>query len=152
MRPSNTFEASRFAWLTLPAELPALERVIAFVVEGARAAKFPEEQLGKLELVLEEVVVNVIHYAYPADAPGSIEIGFGAASPGTVRVQVRDAGQPFDPLSADAPDPKLDLEMEERPIGKLGIFLVKQLTDSIGYERADGKNILTFEVGANSEK
>ena len=73
----------------------------------------------QMNLAMEEAVVNVMSYAYPADTVGD-----------------------FDPTTKDEVD--TTLSAEERPIGGLGIHLVRQLMDSINYERIDGKNVLTL--------
>ena len=97
---------------------------------------------SKIKLAVEEAVVNVIEYAYP---PGTVgEISLEAQSNGTtVTFVISDAGKPFDPTQAGRVD--TTLSAEERPIGGLGIFLVRELMDSINYERIDGKNILTLK-------
>ena len=95
-----------------------------------------------LRLAIEEAVVNVIDYAYPAGAEGEVTVR--ARSDGkTLRVTVTDHGIPFDPTTAPPPD--ITLSVEERPIGGLGIHLSRALTDGFHYERVDGANVLTLE-------
>lgn len=149
MRPSPKSDPGGFTWITLPAVLASLEPIRRFVVEEAETAALRGGQMVKLELVLEEVVVNVMRHAYPPDAPGAIEVGCRGEQPGQLCVQVRDAGRAFDPLSR--PEEDLSLGLDERPAGKMGIFLVKRLTQSVSYERSDGLNILTFRVGADPD-
>ena len=127
-------------WLQLPAEMSSLARFTKFAHEGARTAGLPESALGKLELILEEVLVNVFRYAGCKEAA----VGYGVESANCLRVDVRDSGPEFNPLQREAPD--LDVSLEDRPIGGLGIFLVHTMAESVKYQRLDGKNILSFQV------
>ncbi|HLY62308.1 MAG TPA: ATP-binding protein [Terriglobia bacterium] len=134
--------ANNFIQLKLPAKIESLREFTAFVHNAAQEAAFPEMDLGRLDLVMEEVVVNVINYAYPDSQPGNIEVGYAIEGPGKLSVQVCDSGRAFDPLAKDPPD--LRLGLADRPIGGLGIFLVKQIARSISYNRDGDQNILTF--------
>ena len=134
--------------LELPAEISSLQGFTDFVGHGARAAALPEKQQGHLDLALEEILVNVMHYAYPEGERGTIEVGYAVEGPGKLFVQVSDSGRAFDPLAKDPPD--LRLNIAERPIGGLGIFLVKQVTRSISYSRVGSRNILAFHLQADS--
>jgi sigma-B regulation protein RsbU (phosphoserine phosphatase) len=94
-----------------------------------------------LRLAVEEAVVNVMNYAYPLDIEGEIRVK--ATSDGhTIKFFIIDSGVAFDPTEAEKAD--TTLSAEDRPIGGLGILLVRQLMDSINYERVDGQNILTL--------
>ena len=95
----------------------------------------------KLNIAVEEAVVNVISYAYPADSPGEVRIDAAIADHSLV-LTVTDSGLPFDPTAVAPADTTLDAD--ERPIGGLGIHLIRRYTDSISYERRDGQNILTM--------
>jgi sigma-B regulation protein RsbU (phosphoserine phosphatase) len=96
---------------------------------------------GKLRLAVEEAVVNVMEYAYPSDTKGNVCIE--ARSDGKrLKFIITDSGIPFNPTIVSAAD--TTLSAEERPIGGLGILLVRQLMDSVNYERIDGKNVLTL--------
>ncbi len=130
-------------WLHLPADMSSLTPFTEFAHEGARAASLPEDSLGKLDLMLEEVLVNVFTYAYPQGG-GEAALGYAVASPNCLRIDVCDSGQEFNPL--DKAEPDLDLSLEDRPIGGLGIFLVKKMADSVTYRRENGRNILSFRL------
>jgi len=131
--------------LELPAEIGSLRTFTDFVRRGAEAASLGEKELGELEVVIEEVLVNVINYAYPDGEPGVIEVGYAVEGDGRLFVQVCDNGRAFDPLAKDPPD--LRLSLADRPIGGLGIFLVKQFARTVEYRRIDNKNVLTFRLG-----
>ena len=93
-------------------------------------------------VAIEEVFVNVAHYAY-TDCVGdmTLYIGFDEGSR-TVTFRMTDKGVPFDPLKK--PDPDITLSAEERDIGGLGIFIAKKTMDSLTYAYEDGENILTM--------
>ena len=94
-----------------------------------------------LNLALEEAATNSVMYAYDAPEVGPVYISVSVRD-GVVKMVVEDRGKPFDPTQKK--DPDLTLPGEERPIGGLGIFLVKKLMDDVVYERKDGRNILTM--------
>ena len=95
----------------------------------------------QMNLAMEEAVVNVMSYAYPADTVGDVTIE-AVTIADQLQFTITDSGIPFDPTAKDEVD--TTLSAEERPIGGLGIHLVRQLMDSINYERIDGKNVLTL--------
>ena len=95
----------------------------------------------KLRLAVEEAVVNVVDYAYPAGIEGDIEIRF-LSDGETLKTVIIDSGVAFDPTAKEKADTSLSIE--DRQIGGLGILLVRELMDSINYERADGQNFLTL--------
>jgi len=137
---------SGVTWLTLPAEVSSLPRFTDFVRRGALAASLPEGELGKLELVLEEIVVNVARYAYPKERPGMADVGWAVTAPGRLVVHVRDRGCAYNPLEG-AP-PGFEKELADRPIGGLGIFLVKSLAEAASYAREGDRNVLSFRFRA----
>ena len=106
------------------------------------------EQLGiekslarKLRLAVEEAVVNVIDYAYPLGSEGDITIH--VMSDGhSIRFKIIDAGVAFDPTAKEKADTTLSID--DRQIGGLGILLVRELMDTINYERENGQNVLTL--------
>ena len=101
-----------------------------------------EPALGKkLQLAVEEAVVNVMSYAYPTGVQGEITVK-AASNDKRLKFIIIDSGTPFDPTETINAD--TSLSAEDRPIGGLGILLVRELMDSVNYERVDGKNILTL--------
>jgi serine phosphatase RsbU (regulator of sigma subunit)/anti-sigma regulatory factor (Ser/Thr protein kinase) len=119
--------------------------------EVSRLSEFVKEYLGKLpiekkvaaglRLALEESVVNVICYAYPAGESGTVQI-FADSNYEEVRFTIIDSGFPFDPTTVLEADTTLDAQ--SRPIGGLGILLTRKLVDSISYTRQEGKNVLSL--------
>ena len=106
----------------------------------------PAGILNKLDLAVEEIYINIAHYAY-APGRGTAEIscllepGQGGAAP-RLTICFRDRGRPFNPLARE--DPDITLPAEERDIGGLGILLTKKFMDSVTYEHTDGQNVLTM--------
>lgn len=94
-----------------------------------------------LNLALEEAVANVVLYAYPKGSDGIVEIG-ALLGEENIEISITDSGTPFDPTAM--PDADITLSAEDRKIGGLGIHLVRNIMDSVKYERIDGKNILTM--------
>ena len=92
-------------------------------------------------LAIEELVTNCIDYAYDDAGEHTIVILLSATLQ-TLTMVVIDDGHPFDPLAR--PNPDLSLALEDRPIGGLGIYLLRELADHIAYERLDGQNRLTL--------
>ena len=102
-----------------------------------------DDQIGKqIKLAVEESVVNVMDYAYPPGVTGDIEIQVTSDSQ-WLEFVIKDSGVAFDPTGKEKAD--TTLSAEERPIGGMGILLVRELMDSINYERTDGKNVLTLK-------
>jgi serine/threonine-protein kinase RsbW len=92
-------------------------------------------------LAIEELVTNCIKYGYDDAAEHTIDIVLSVADH-TLTMTVVDDGHPFNPLSAPPPD--LSLAIEDRPIGGLGIHMLRELTDNMTYERRDGTNRVTL--------
>ena len=92
-------------------------------------------------LAIEEFVTNSIKYGYADSAEHFIEIVLELSS-GELVVVVTDDGKPFNPL--ESPEPDTNLPVEERPIGGLGIYLLRKMFDQMDYSRTDGKNRVTL--------
>ena len=119
-----------------------LEEVLAFVGEQLDAAGCGSRAQMQIGVAVEEIFVNIAHYAYAPDkgiATVRVEV---SDDPVTVSITFVDHGVPYDPLAK--PDPDVALPAAERPIGGLGVFLTKKLMDGVSYEYRDGQNILTL--------
>jgi anti-sigma regulatory factor (Ser/Thr protein kinase) len=107
---------------------------------GSRHA-LPTRLIFEVNLALEEIVTNVISYAYDDDADHDIVVRLTMQA-GELAVQVEDDGRAFNPLEVVAP--LLDVPLHERPIGGLGVHLVRKLADAVEYRRQDATNILVI--------
>jgi serine/threonine-protein kinase RsbW len=119
-----------------------------FVRAGALEASLPEARIGVLDLLTEEIFMNVCRHAYPDGSQGVVTLTYSVSAPGELSVEVADQGTEFNPLTAAPPD--LSLNLESRPLGGLGIFLVKTLAPFITYRRDRDWNRLTFGISADS--
>ena len=113
-----------------------MPEICQWVDDTARSVGFPEREAERWELALEEVAINIVHYAYGDDPVGMIELEI-RRSTSEMTVQISDTGQPFNPLAA--PEPKIGVALEERKIGGLWIYLARKVVDRVHYERRDGK-------------
>ena len=111
------------------------ERIERFGAEQGLAANV----VNALNVVLDEAVSNAINHGYDAGVRGEIAVRLRRGAD-RVEVEVEDDGRPFDPLQVPPPD--LTLPLERRPIGGLGIHLIKNLMDEVSYVRRAGRNVL----------
>ena len=127
--------------LTVPAATDRLGEVTAFIdafLEEHGCA--PKTQM-QIDLSAEEIFTNIASYAYP-DRDGTAQIRLSEAA-GVVTLVFTDSGLPYDPLQGREPD--ITLSAEDRPIGGLGIMLVKKNMDAVFYRYVNGKNVLTLK-------
>ncbi len=129
--------------LMLENKLTELSKLQGALAEFSGKVGLSQEVLHDLQLVLEEIVVNVISYAYADTARHEIVVSLEKEG-SELAVRVQDEGRAFDPLKV--PEPDLDVPVEERPIGGLGMHLVRNLAREVNYERVQGKNILTLKI------
>lgn len=117
-----------------------LDAVIAFVTEQLEAVACSMKAQMQIEVAVEELFVNIAHYAYaPGIGTATIQTEITAD---TAEITFIDSGVQYDPLAK--PDPDVSLPASERQIGGLGIFMVKKSMDDMRYEYRDRKNILTI--------
>lgn len=126
--------------IAIDAALSSLPGALASVTGALERLGVPEGAVRALELAVDEAVTNIILYGYPS-SNGRIWISCRVEG-GRVRVQIEDEGVPFDPTAAAEPD--LEGDADERPIGGLGIHLIREMTDELRYERRGGRNILVL--------
>jgi serine/threonine-protein kinase RsbW len=128
--------------LRLPATKESLENFRLFVLGRLQPLNLVEELVFKVELVLEEALTNVIHYAYP-EAVGEMEVEIVLEAGKRFCLCVKDWGVPFNPL--ERPNPNMCEEVSERQVGGLGIYLIRHLVDELDYHwQEGGGNTLTF--------
>lgn len=157
--------------ITLPNDVQTVPQLAEFVDQVCEEAGFDMATIMKLNLAIEEAVVNVMNYAYPAGTAGNVTIeavlqpasaasasgvsvsaasvsgvsvpgSFPAGVVGSLTFIISDSGVAFDPTVK--PEVDTTLSAEERNIGGLGIHLIRQIMDSVSYERTDNRNILTL--------
>lgn len=131
--------------LVIDALTENLPQVLAFVVDQLEDADCPPKIQLQIEIAVEEIFVNIAHYAYaPEIGTATVRIEL-FPEPLTVDITFIDGGVPYDPLARE--DPDVTLSAEKRKIGGLGIFMVKKSMDDVKYEYRDGHNILTLKKG-----
>ena len=134
--------------IKLPARLENLGRWTEAASECAREQGFDRKKIGRIELALEEALVNICNYAYPEE-PGDVEVNCQEDDSRFI-IEIIDSGNPFDMTSLPAPD--LPSSIEERKIGGLGIFLIKKMVDDVRYRREGNFNILKLTIKRGEEK
>jgi serine/threonine-protein kinase RsbW len=134
--------------LTVAANTASLQAATEFMRTGALEASLPEARIGELDLLIEEIFMNVCRHGYPDGRQGVVTLTYSVPATGELSLEVADQGPEFNPLTAAPPD--LTLELESRPIGGLGVFLVKRLAPSLTYRRDRDWNRLTFGISAGS--
>lgn len=128
--------------LRLKNQMQELERVNQFVEEICEELGLGMELQLNLNLVMEEMVVNVISYAYPEGKVADIELV--AESDGKeLTFVLSDQGKEFDPTLREAAD--MDVNPAERDLGGMGIYIVKNIMNEVSYQRLEGKNLLTMK-------
>ena len=129
--------------LIIQAVTDNLSEVLSFVDEQLEAADCPIKTQLQIDVAVEEIFVNIAHYAY-ASGSGTAELRAGVSGePPTFEMSFIDSGIPFDPLAK--PDPDVTLPVEKKQIGGLGIYIVKKTMDDVRYEYRDGHNCLTLK-------
>ena len=122
-------------------DIQQIPQLAGFVEAIAQEKKLDHSLSLSLNLALEEAVSNVIMYAYPDGTDGLVDIE-AIIRDDSLSLIVSDSGIPFNPT--EVPDADITLGAEDRPVGGLGIYLVRSIMDSVSYERTEGKNILTM--------
>lgn len=129
--------------LVIEASTEQLDRVLDFVNEILEKNEIPMKARVQLDIAVEEIFVNIAHYAYsPGIGMATIQVQV-INNPKSVEVSFIDEGKAYNPLEKE--DPDITLSAEEREIGGLGIFMVKKSMDDMRYEYLDRKNILTIK-------
>ena len=128
--------------IILANDISEISRLYEFIEELGNDFSLSPDIVFNLNLVLEEAVVNIINYAYPKEEHESIYLS-ARMHEGSIVLVLTDTGKEFDPTAA--PEADVTLSADDRQIGGLGIFLIRQIMNEVKYERIEGKNILTLE-------
>lgn len=126
----------------MPAGIEYMDGVLEALREYLEEVNCPKKTALHLEIALEELFTNIASYAYGGE-PGPVRVYCGLEG-GELVLEVEDKGISFNPLDREAPD--LQLPLEERPVGGLGIYMVRQFADSVEYQYRDGCNILRLKI------
>ena len=138
----NTDSFSERFVLEISEEIEKLDDVLLFVDQQLESVDCPLKTQMQLDVVVEELFVNIAHYAYEGKTGKAIiSLCINKEIP-EVEIEFKDSGVAFDPLAKK--DPDVTLSAEERQIGGLGIFMVKKNVDYIAYRRENGQNILVI--------
>jgi sigma-B regulation protein RsbU (phosphoserine phosphatase) len=129
--------------LASPDEMLQLPGLLSEVDAALRAAGLSTEVSHDVQLMLEELVCNAVDYGTLPDLPLDIQVQL-ALAPGQATLEFRDQGQPYNPLEQPAPD--LDADIADRPIGGLGVHLIRELAESVHYLREEPCNILRIAL------
>lgn len=129
--------------LTVPAVVEELETVLAFIKTALSPVPCLPKTFHAIVIAVEEIFVNIAHYAYRPDVGEATIRCTVQQQPVQVIIEFLDSGHPYNPLIQDTPD--IQCPADQRPIGGLGILMVKNLMDAVKYEYRDGKNILTIQ-------
>lgn len=130
--------------ITVEASMEYLDKVTSFVEAFLEDYACPIKIAMKILLCVEELYANVVNYAYGSkDGSCTIELeGKAYETENEVCICMRDQGVPFDPFAKE--DPDITLSVDEREIGGLGIYMVKNIMDTVSYEYKQQENIVTI--------
>ena len=129
--------------LNLEATLENIPQVTEFVDRELEMLNRPMKAQMQIDLAIDELFSNISRYAYdPSTGPATVRVEVDQ-EPLSVIVTFIDHGKPYDPLAKK--DPDISLPAEDRPIGGLGVFLMKKTMDDVSYEYKDGRNILRIK-------
>lgn len=143
-----TAPARKILLRTVPASQDYMDGLIEELDRYLREGECPPEVMTELEISLEEIFTNIASYAYEKEG-GELSLGCCLEQgSGEFTMQFKDWGIPFDPVKKR--DPDLTIPFDERPIGGLGIYMVKKFADEVEYEYRDGCNILTVRKKIHS--
>lgn len=124
--------------VSIQAKTEQLDGLLALIDRDLREAGCPEDVMVSVGICAEEIFVNVAHYGYP-DGTGEVRV-LEEIEGQTVTLELQDCGTPYNPLLRQEPD--ITLPAGERPVGGLGIFMVRGMMDGVAYEFRDGYNCL----------
>lgn len=125
----------------MPARVESLHELSTFVRTEAKKCGFSDDALNRIELVVEEALVNVFVHGY-AENQGEVEVRCLVRDDPGLTIEIHDTGVSFDPLSLA--DPDLRLDVNQRKVGGLGVFLIRKMTDRVAYRREGDSNILAM--------
>jgi serine/threonine-protein kinase RsbW len=131
--------------LSVPGRYDQIRRLCAFVGDGARKAGFGDDDIFQVELACDEACTNIIEHTYEGEGIGEIQVSWQFNSD-SFTVIIKDHGPRFDPTGIPSPPVPPDLEdIEELPVGGLGVFFMRRLMDKVTFDYHQGSgNVLTM--------
>ena len=123
--------------LTIEARLENIERAIDFINSELEKKGCMFDVMQRIDLALEEMLVNVSHYAY-SESKGEAKVEISFPEEGLVQLDIWDKGIPYDPTKKE--DPDVTIPLKQRKKGGLGIYMTKMVMDEMSYEYIDGRN------------
>ena len=132
--------------LRIKNQMAELEKVSQFIDEIGEELGLSMELIMNLNLVMEEMVVNVISYAYPEGTDAEIEL-LAKSDANELTLVLSDQGKEFDPTKKK--DSDMSVNPAERELGGMGIYIVKNLMNKVTYQRLEGRNLLTMTKSIN---
>lgn len=127
----------------MPARVESLHDLVTFITDEAEKKGFSEDARHRIELVVEEALVNVFLHGY-TQHQGQVEVRCLDSDDSSLTIEIIDTGVSFNPLSLA--DPDLQPDLATRNIGGMGVFLIRKMTDGVAYRREGENNILTMTV------
>ena len=118
-----------------------IDTVRKFFDDYSKDNKLTEKTVHDIQMALDELLTNIVNYGYEDTDEHQIDIHFGV-NDDAVKVEIVDDSKPYNILERD--DPDISLSMEDKPIGGLGVFLIKKLMSSVDYYTKEGKNHLVM--------
>ena len=126
--------------IEVPAIVSELDAVQTFTKKILQEARFSEKSIKQVAVAVEEVFVNIAHYAYtPGTGEAAVQIEINK-KPEQAVITFTDRGKPFNPMAKAEPD--VSLPAKDRGVGGLGIFMARRLMDDMSYEYKEGRNVL----------
>ena len=128
---------------TIPNSIEALKNFTESFSAFLSRENMPNTLRQKIELITEEILTNIVTHGYPIPQSDKIEFELNIL-PGKIKLSFKDLGVPFDPCKH--PLPQLNIPLEERPIGGMGIHMVKTIASQISHEHTNNSNTLRIEI------
>jgi serine/threonine-protein kinase RsbW len=133
--------------IILPAKMDYLEEFIQALSGWLQQHGMATEKMPRVQLAVEEALVNIIRYAYQGQT-GDIELRGGIADDQRFVIDILDGGVPFDVCTL--PNPDIHCSIKDRKVGGLGVFLIQRMVDELLYRREGDKNVLTMFICRNN--
>lgn len=123
--------------LTIEAKIENIDKVICFINAMLQDHGCTFDEMQRIDLAMEEMLVNISYYAYPGET-GEANVAISFPDEGVVQLDIRDRGIPYDPTKREEPD--VTIPLRQRKKGGLGIYMTKKIMDGMYYEYRDGVN------------